>query len=259
MSLSKVIKDAKEFVPEQIVSAGEFPATVWGSIINESGKLSGSETARIEHEKTGDKRQGEDTHLLDEDFSSPLANQKENGSIKAPQHENRQQDIPAVDINAIAEEHYNLGVQAGIEQAQQEFGASSQTLLSLCEQLSNLRETILQNSSAEIRQMILVIAEKIIRHSVANQQQTIIDTVNDALSKALKSDDFVISVNPDDLEVVSSHSSEFIASINGLKKIVIKPDQNIDRGGCYLESSTCTVDATVVSQLKVIAETLGEE
>ena len=255
--MSKVIKDPAGFIPERIVTEGEPQATVWGNVITESGNHSAIGATPSRTETTNVEQRNEDPHLLDADFSSPLANENGGDPAAAP-IENQPPDTPPIDINAIAEEHYNMGFQAGIEQAQNEYGASIQTLLAICEQLSTLRETILQNSAGEIRKMVLLIAEKIIRHSVGTQQQTVLATVNEALNKALQADDFVIFINPEDLEVVSSHSADFIASVNGLKNIVIKPDATIDQGGCFLESSTCTVDATIVNQLQVIAETLKD-
>lgn len=250
--MSNIIKDSAGFVPEKIIHEGEPQATVWGNIVNETGihRLAGNSSSSADATL--------DDSPFDSDFSSPLPDHESADTNGDTQTSNSPEEKASVDINALAEDHFNMGVQAGIEQAQNEYGSSITTLLAICKELSGIRETILHNSAAEIRQMVLQIAEKIIRHSLAGQQQTIVATVNEALQKALKSDDFVISVNPDDLDVISSHSAEFIASVNGLQNIVVKPDVTIDPGGCFLESSKCTVDATLISQLKIISETLKD-
>lgn len=256
--MSNIIKNTAEFVPEKIIHDAETQGTVWGNIVNETGTNHSTGNSTSTNAETGNNPQDQQGHPFDSDFSSPVQGQVTDDGGGNSQAGGQIEEKPQVDINAIAEDHFNMGVQAGIEQAQNEYGSSMNTLLAICEELSTIRETILQNSTAEIRKMVLQIAEKIIRHSLSTQQQTIIDTVNEALTKALKSDDFVISVNPDDLDVISSHSAEFISSVNGLKNIVVNPDATIDQGGCFIESSNCTVDATIISQLEIISETLKD-
>ena len=123
-----------------------------------------------------------------------------------------------------------------------------------CEQIGTLRETILNNSMAEMQNLVLIIAEKIIRHSVTEQDRTIVDTVEEAIHQAVKSDEFLIQVNPDDLAVIKAKSKEFIGSLSGLENIVIQANSSIERGGCTIDSSTSTVDATIAGQLKIIED-----
>ncbi len=256
--MSNIIKNSAEFIPEKIIHEGEPQGTVWGNIVNEAqlNQSAGNTTPSVG--ATRNDNQDQQGHLFDSDFSSPVQGQVSDDDKVDTQTIEQTEEKPPIDINAIAEDHFNMGVQAGIEQAQNEYGSSMNTLLAICEELSTIRETILQNSAGEMRKMVLQIAEKIIRHSLAYLQQTIIETVNEALQKALKSDDFVVSVNPEDLEVISSHSAEIVASVNGLKNIIVKPDVTIDQGGCFIESSNCTVDATIISQLEIISETLKD-
>ena len=83
---------------------------------------------------------------------------------------------------------------------------------------------------------------------------TIIETVEEAIHSAVRSDEFYVYVHPDDLAVVLDKSPEFIAGLNGLNNLVIKKDPGIERGGCKVESENCTVDATIASQFDIIRE-----
>lgn len=159
---------------------------------------------------------------------------------------------PAIDIELIREDAYASGLQAGREQAEEEFNNSAQTFLSMCKELDVLRETILKNSAGEMRQLVLAISEKIIRHSVEQQEETIVATIKDALHLAVKSDAFEIQINPKDLKAVELSKEDIINSISGLDNIVLKPDPTVERGGCKLESDSCSVDATMTSQIEVI-------
>ncbi|MDR3630092.1 MAG: FliH/SctL family protein, partial [Desulfocapsaceae bacterium] len=106
--------------------------------------------------------------------------------------------------------------------------------------------------------LVLAIAEKIIRHSVTVQNDTIIATVEEAIRQAVKTDELTIEVNPADLAVIKSRSRDLIDSLSGLENIVIQTNPEIERGGCRIDSSTSTVDATLASQLQIIKQAIEE-
>lgn len=251
--MSKVFKQTGDFVPEKI-APGEIPQVAeWGNITkgNSAGSSSSSSEVSGQAETT---LESPESSSFDSDFSSPVAG----SDIAGESVDSFIEKEPEIDLEALKEEFYNQGILEGREQLQEDYGSSLLTLQAVCTELNSIRETILQNSAAEIRELVIKIAEKIIRKSLAEQQESIINTVNDALQKAVKSDEFVISVHPDDLDTISSRSAEFIASINGLEKVVVKADSSIDQGGCHIESSNCTVDATIVSQMKIIFDHLAD-
>lgn len=256
--MSKVFKDTVAFIPEKIVPGEITQPPVWGQITKKIGangieEHSSFPNANQENLEVHNHRDDpSEFSSLNSDFSSP----DPHDSVEENSHSNYQDDTHQIDIEAIAEEYFNKGIQEGIDRVQEDYASSIKTLNSICEELNSIRETILHNSAEEMRNLVLIIAEKIIRKSLSEQQQTILDTVNEALQKAIRTDEFVISVHPDDLETISSHSSDFIKSVNGLEKIIVKPDSAIEQGGCFIESSNCTIDATVTNQLKIISDSL---
>ena len=153
-----------------------------------------------------------------------------------------------------AGEMYQQGIQQGIVKATEDFGSALKTLTTICKQLDTVRETIIGNSSEELTDFAILIAEKIIRISIKEQDQTIIATIQEALSRAVKSDEFTIFINPDDYQIISDKSADLIAGVSGLSNIVIKTDLSIERGGAKIESENCIIDATVASQFETIRD-----
>lgn len=260
--MSKVFKETGAFIPEKIVP-GEIPQPpVWGPITRKIGGQQGGNSGHSalpnQFQENGRSLEpGVDlTELssLNSDFSSPDPQDISNEINQSTSDE----QVAQINIEEIAEEYFNKGITEGMERVKEDYASSTKTLQSICEELNSIRETILHNSAEEIRNLVMVIAEKIIRQSLSDQQQTIINTVDEALQKAIKSDEFVISVHPDDLETISTRSADFIKSINGLEKVVVRSDSKIEQGGCFIESSNCTVDATIVSQLKCISDSLNK-
>jgi len=260
MSLSRFYKTNTDFKPKAVLDTTAFTSRepVWATIVK-------NETTPPEsvHEHAGE-------------FLSPATEASESASdIPQPVEfseesvlDNSNKNVadepiappvepePKIDIEVIRENAFTSGIAAGRQQAEEDFENITQTLLSICNELDRLRETILQNSADEMKELVLAISERIIRHSVKEQEETIIDTIKDAIHLAVKSDEFQIQINPEDLEVVNSQKNEIISSISGLDNIVIKSDPNIERGGCKLESICCTVDASMASQIKVIHDSI---
>jgi flagellar assembly protein FliH len=157
-------------------------------------------------------------------------------------------------IARVKAEAYQQGSAEAMAKAEEDFGTASRALLSCCEQLDSIRGTIITNSSGELRDFALAIAERILRISLQEQDQTIIATIEEALQRAVKSDAFTVYLHPDDYRIVTEKSAELIAGLSGLNGLVIKKDITIDRGGAKIESDNCTIDATVATQFAAIRD-----
>jgi flagellar assembly protein FliH len=264
MSLSRFYKTNEGFQKKAILknstNAGKEP--VWESIVKEKNILPEPvdsdilDTAAIPEPPP-------DTILDNQDFDdSPVPDdspEAENIVREKPPPAPVPPPEPSIDVEGIRENAFTAGVTAGRKQAEEDFENSAQTLLSICNELNRLRETILQNSVGEMKELVLAISEKIIRHSVTEQNETIVATIKDAIHLAVKSDEFQIQLNPDDLKAVESQKKEIIDSISGLDNIVFKSDATVERGGCTLESTCCTVDASMTCQIKVIHDSVMAE
>jgi len=263
MSLSKVYKDTASFVPEQILPRqGLPPEPVWQEMVTAHPSRSG-DSGTFTPDKTDRSRRISDITPDKQSLPSEELADKENSlSADIPpeaEEEGGQTPIPAIDLQLIHTKAFSEGVLEGRRQADEDFGTSADTLRAACEQLTNLHETILLNNISEMHAMVMKIAEKIIRHSIKEQSETIVATLKDAIHLAVKSEEFQIRVNPKDLEALKSKKKEIIDEISGLENIVLMADSTVDRGGCLLESVNCSIDATIGSQLQVIQETLQSD
>ncbi len=247
MSLSKVFKHSASFVPQQILPEQESP------------KKPGRRNLAGEPPSNGDRSA---SFVAD----GPYADKKESVQSPVPPEQPAEKEnppltneppAPAIDLELIRRQAFSEGVVEGRRQADDDFGTCALTLRSACNQLTSLHETILRNNLEEMHNLVMLIAEKVIRHSITEQSETILATIEDAIRLAVKSEEFQIRVNPNDLDIVKQKKKEIIDDISGLDNIVLKSDHTIDRGGCILESANCTVDATIGGQLQAINETLA--
>jgi flagellar assembly protein FliH len=242
---------SQKFQPETIVGKGTRTndAAIWGESI-------------VKEELPSPPPLPEPEKIVEE---TPVESQEEKKSNASPSQPaesppnaelNTEPEKPVFNIDALRNESFALGVAEGRKQAEEDFENGAQTLLRICHEFEKLRETILRNGIGDMKQLVMDISEKIIRHSVKEQEDTIIATIQDAIHLAVKSDVFQIQINPEDLECLENKRADLIESISGLKNIIFQPDPSIERGGCKLESSCCTVDATLASQIKIIKDSV---
>lgn len=254
MNLSKSYKNTPSFVPEQILPRQDDLA--------EPAWQDARSSSRHEHHGSfvPDKSDGQKT-TGDTRFFTPQHPAGKERDL-SPDHLSTEEDereeiaAPAIDLEQIRQDAFAEGILAGRRQADEDFGTCADTLRAACDQLTHLHETILQNNTHEMHTLVMEIAEKIIRHSIEEQSDTILATIEEAIRRAVKSEEFEIRMNPEDLEAIKQKKQKIIDEISGLNNIILKADTSIERGGCLLESVNCTVDATITSQLQMITEAL---
>lgn len=253
MSLSKIFKHSDSFVPRQILPRQNDPF--------DSNRLGEGRDDGFPDDHQNAFVAEASPRMIDTAQHPPAPSKPEpqQAPLLAPAPPLPEQSPPppaTLDLDLIREQAFTQGVLEGRRQAEEDFEGSALTLRSACSQLTNLHETILRNNLREMHELVMLIAEKVLRQSLTGQSETILTTIEEAIRLAVKSEEFQIRVNPEDLEVVQRRKKEIIDAISGLDNIVLKADSAIERGGCVLESANCTVDATVSSQLQVIREAL---
>ncbi len=115
-------------------------------------------------------------------------------------------NLHRIEAEKQASEAYQQGFIAGMDKAEEDYGRAAKALLLACQQLDTLRATIIGNSSKELLDFSLAIAERILRLSVREQDHTIVATIEEALRRAVKSDEFTIHIHPDDYETLIAKS-----------------------------------------------------
>ena len=165
---------------------------------------------------------------------------------------------PQIDEEAIRQQGFDEGRQAGLDEAESRLGNATKALAEACRQLSTQRQKQLEGSRDDMLRMVLAIAERVVMVELSAHKEAITQTVQQAIQAAVSAEEFHIKVNPADLEIVQQHKPLFIASLTGLTNIEFVTDPGVTAGGCVLESSVGRVDATIEAQMEEIAQTLKE-
>lgn len=98
------------------------------------------------------------------------------------------------------------------------------------------------------------ISEKILKKELENE--TIIEKIlEENLSKIIGANDIVIKLNSKDYELIQKSSKEYLKSA-GINKIRFEANDNIQVGGCLVESEIGNLDARIESQINELIKAL---
>lgn len=247
MSLSKYYKSSNSFQPEELIKRDEKNPPGWNSLPQAEQLPFHTEPIPIATAQKETNQVDQNRESIELPVAPPL-----------PQGIDLSHYMELAVAEQKIEEAYQKGIESGVQKerdkTEEDFGSTTRALLSICQQLDTVRETIIRNSSEELLEFSLTVAERIVRISVREQDSTIIATIEEALQRAIKSDEFTVYINPEDHDIVAHKSPEIIAGLTGLSNIILKNDISVEPGGAKIESDNCTIDATIASQFEVIRE-----
>ncbi|WP_456388188.1 FliH/SctL family protein [Desulfolithobacter sp.] len=163
-----------------------------------------------------------------------------------------------VDVERIRKESYQKGQEDAREELQARFESSLEALEEICRQLNDLHRNLLNGSRGEVINVVIALTRKILGRELSTSRDIIASTLEAALEAAIASDEYTITLHPDDLALAEEMHAGLIASIRGLNHISFKTDTSITRGGCLVESNLCSVDATIEGQLDTAREFLTQ-
>ncbi|MBP7518714.1 MAG: hypothetical protein KA768_12855 [Desulfobulbus sp.] len=166
---------------------------------------------------------------------------------------------PPVDLEALRAEAYNQGMADLAAQWETEFQQAMAAFADACQKIDRQRRALVEHSRGDIINLIISLTRTIVGEELATPRNVIAATVQRALEQAIDSEEYYVTLHPDDLALAEARAPELVAAVRGLERLVFKTDPSLTRGGCLLESALCSVDATVETQLDSLREFLGEQ
>lgn len=156
------------------------------------------------------------------------------------------------------EMRYQKGFQEGYEKAKKELEKNFTDKLILQSEeyykiLSSFEKKI-TDYETEFNEIVAKVSIKIaeqILHRELKEQSTIVSVLKASLSKILGANKIMIKVNPKDFDLLNTN--DVVNTLNtGLAKIKIEMDNNIEIGGCVIETEIGNVDGRISTQINEI-------
>ncbi len=162
----------------------------------------------------------------------------------------------------IEEEAFRNGRKAGHEEG---YGAGKAEVERLISRLHTIidkaierRVEIIEDAEAQVIDIVLLIAKKVVKVISENQKNIVINNVAQSLRKLKQKADLVIRVNLADLDLVTEHTKEFVAMTEKVGNVTVMEDSTVDPGGAIIETDFGQIDARISAQLREIEERILE-
>lgn len=156
------------------------------------------------------------------------------------------------------EKGFSQGEKNGFELGNQRVEILIQHFKNLLEEMIQKREELFESFKKDLVKVVLVVTKRIIHRELSLSPEIIEETLQRAFRYIVNSQQIIIHLNPLDYKYISSHPSVLSFIGKSLNEIKLIEDQNITRGGCYLETSFGDVDATIESQFSKIESFIWE-
>ncbi len=149
---------------------------------------------------------------------------------------------------------WDQGREEGFKEGRSEVDRLVDRIHTILERAMDKRAEILDQTEAQIVELVLLISRKVVKTISENQKNVVISNIAQALRKLKTRSDVIIKVNLADLQLATEHVKDFVELAENAKRITVVEDSNVDRGGCLIETDFGEIDARIQSQLHELEE-----
>ncbi len=159
------------------------------------------------------------------------------------------------EANSIREAASKEGYQQGLEQAQDDINQLRDSI----NDFISAKQQIFEEISPDILEISLDIAKKIIKKEVTENPESILSNIKEVLKDLSKEETkIMLKVNPSQAAFLKERVPEEVSAAGLEAKVMIIPDESIMEGGCLLTTTNGVIDATIETQMEIVAQALKE-
>jgi flagellar assembly protein FliH len=167
---------------------------------------------------------------------------------------------------AIGEQARQEGYQAGYQAGQEDGLAAGQARVeAACDNLARAlkvlqvaKASILEVMEGEMVALVQAACDRILLAPEAVDPALVRRVVREAILRAGEAERMVVTLHPDDLDLVRQFRPRLLEEISGLTRLDLRPDPSLRPGDCRVDSPTSHVDATLESRRQRIFDLLAE-
>lgn len=157
------------------------------------------------------------------------------------------------------ESGYNDGFQKGLQEGQKQYEAFISEARNIIDASKHDYYLRLEEAEPVIVQLAVKVAEKIISHSLATNNDQWLSIVKGVLNEVREQEQVKLYVHPNWFELTLSHKDELQLLLPNCENVYIYPDAHLEENGCFIETPFGRIDATVDSQLSEVKYALLEK
>jgi flagellar assembly protein FliH len=146
------------------------------------------------------------------------------------------------------------GERAGLELGIKKIEPLLSSLKDALIQLNAIREETYQQIEKEVVELALAIAQKVICREISTDPETVVCIAKEALAKVDDPGQIKIKMNPSDLQFINETKYQLSNLIADVDHVTFEAEENIQSGGCIIETELGEIDARIEKQLQAVEE-----
>ena len=126
-------------------------------------------------------------------------------------------------------------------------------------QLNNIRKETYHKIEKELVQLALAIARQVICQEITMDREIVVCVAREALAKVEDPGKIKIKMSPSDLQFINETQSRLSNLVENIDNVTFESTENIQSGGCIVETDIGEIDARIDKQLQAIEESFRIE
>lgn len=165
-------------------------------------------------------------------------------------------------VQLAGRESYEKGMSEGIRKGRDlqkhETLQTLQAMSHIVAETSDLKKKIFENAEAQIIELSLAIAGKVLHLEVTTNREIIRSVLREAIKTIVDRENMKIRMHPQDFRYMMEIKSDFLQSFDGIRNVVFEQDEYIQQGGAIIETLFGEVDARLDQQFQEIKSLVTE-
>jgi flagellar assembly protein FliH len=128
------------------------------------------------------------------------------------------------------------------------------SLQNMLYQLNSLRKATYQEIEEEVVELALAIARQVICQEITIDKEIVVCVAREALTKVEGPGEIKIKMNPSDLKFIQETRTQLSNMIENVDHVSLEAAENIQSGGCIIETDLGEIDARIEKQLQAVKE-----
>ncbi len=151
---------------------------------------------------------------------------------------------------------FDKGFQEGREKAEAQVQKEAVKILDPLKATLNSADqllfTLVEKYESQILSLVFKISQKAVMASLEMDDEIVRHTILDAVKSLVAPEEIVLNVASEDYEYIEMIKDEFFEAVGSLKRVAVKSDPLINRGGCKIETATASISTDPESKLTAI-------
>lgn len=161
--------------------------------------------------------------------------------------------------NSAYNEGFNAGRAEGLKQGIEELNDLRFLVETIIDRLNESKREFLSKISAILVEIVFQIAKKVIKSSISQDKDYVLENLQKALDKISSQKSVNIHINTDEYELVNEQKEYLESLFKNSVNISLFKDKYLERGDCVIETDFGYIDGRVESQLNNIRQGVEKE